>query len=174
MGTPIKNLNYLAAALKPKILSLLDASAENAKQKIYDHLRQYYDEYDPSSRATHTDFYYRRTRQLRNCCKIGEPQVDSGKISIHVYLDTGALNYATEGADPYKTAVAANSGLHGGWDVSHLSDGQVPWSAISGNTGDMFGTGTRIWEEPMRELIEKGKLVAIFKKCARQRGLNIK
>ncbi len=121
-----------------------------------------------------SSWFYHRTDQLRNCCKIGKPKISNGKIGIEVYLDINSLNYTTPGADPYKSLVAANSGLHGGFDISNISAGQVPWSSISGNTGDRFGTGTQIWEEPMRELIENGKLVTIFKRCAKQRGLNLK
>ncbi len=84
------------------------------------------------------------------------------------------MNYSTPGADPYKTVVAANSSLHGGWDISNLSNGQVPWYAISGNTGESFGSGTQIWEEPMRELIDNSKLIAIFKKHAKEHGLILK
>ena len=87
-------------------------------------------------------------------------------------MDIDSLSYNTPGADPYKTVVAANSGLHGGWDVSTME--QIPWSVISGNDGTSYGSGTQIWEEPIRELIDNGKLITLFKKCARQHGLNIK
>ena len=87
-------------------------------------------------------------------------------------MDIDSLSYNTPGADPYKTVVAANSSLHGGWDVSTME--QIPWSVISGNDGTSHGSGTQIWEEPIRELIDNGKLITLFKKCARQHGLNIK
>ena len=108
----------------------------------------------------------------------GNGAVDSyiiiNNCSIEIYLDIDSLDYNAKGADPYKTVVAANAGLHGGWDVSDLSLGQIPWSEISGNTGASFGSGTQIWEEPIRELIDNGKLITLFKKCAKQRGLNLK
>ena len=50
----------------------------------------------------------------------------------------------------------------------------ISWESISGNTGESFGSGTQIWEEPIRELIDNGKLVTIFKKHAKVRGLNLK
>lgn len=174
MAQVIKNLNQLAKALEPKIIAILELVAEDVKQEVDDYLQQYYDEYDPSFGKLLTSFFYHRTDQLRNCCKIRIPKISNGKIGIEVYLDIDSLNYSTPGADPYKTVVSANSGLHGGWDVSNLSSGQVSWSAISDNSGERWGSGTQIWEEPIRELIENRKLVTIFKKCAKQRGLNLK
>lgn len=165
MSTVIKNFGQLSKALESKIKAILDLVAEDVKKEIDDTLDKYCEEYSP--------VYYHRTNQLRNCCKIGKPKISNGNISVEVYLDIDSLKYSTPGADPYKTVVAANSGLHGGWDVSHLPSGQVPWSAISGNTGESFGSSTQIWEEPISELIDNGKLVTIFKKCAKQRGLNI-
>lgn len=170
----IKNLGQFAKALEPKITATLELVAEDVKSEIDKYLQKYYNEYDPSERASFTELYYRRTEQLRNCCKIGKPVVNGNTISATVYLDIDSLKYNTPGADAYKTVVAANSSLHGGWDVSNLQSGQVSWATISGNTGESWGSGTQIWEEPMQELIDNRKLVTIFKKCARQRGLNIK
>ena len=51
---------------------------------------------------------------------------------------------------------------------------QIPWSVISSNDGTSYGSGTQIWEYPMRELFDGGKLITLFKKHAKQRGLNIK
>ena len=167
-------MNQLAKVLETKMVSVLELVAEDVKHEVDDYLQDYYDEYEPAFGKLLSSRFYHRTDQLRNCCKIGKPKISNGKIDIEVYLDINSLNYTTSGADPYKTVVAANAGLHGGWNTSYLVSGQVPWSAIRGNTGDRFGTGTQIWEEPMRELIKNGKLVTIFKKCARQRGLNLK
>lgn len=174
MEQVIKDMSQLAKALEPKIIATLELVAEDVKNEIDKYLQEYYDEYDPAERASSTELYYRRTEQLRNCCKIGKPVVNGNTISTTVYLDINSLKYNTPGADAYKTVVAANSSLHGGWDVSNLQSGQVSWTAISGNTGESWGSGTQIWEEPMQELIDNGKLVTIFKKCAKQRGLNIK
>ncbi len=174
MAQAIKNMGQFAKALEPKIVSTLELVAKDVKHEIDDYLQQYYDEYDPSFGKLLTSWFYQRTDQLRNCCKIGKPKISNGKISIEVYLDIDSLNYDTPGADPYKTVVSANAGLHGGWDMEYLSSGQVSWSAISGNTGESFGSGTQIWEEPIRELIDNGKLITIFKKHAKARGLNLK
>lgn len=174
MAQVIKNMSQLAKALEPKIAATLELVAEDVKNEIDKYLQEYYDEYDPSERASFTELYYRRTEQLRNCCKIGKPVVNGNTMSATVYLDVDSLKYDTSGADAYKTVRAADAGLHGGWDVSHLSSGQVSWTAISGSPRESFGSGTQIWEEPMQELIDNGKLVTIFKKCAKQRGLNIK
>lgn len=166
MAQVIKNLGQFAKALEPKIIAILDLVAEDVKKEIDEALDEYCEEYSP--------VYYHRTDQLRNCCKIGKPYISNGNISVEVYLDIDSLKYNTPGADPYKTMVAADSGLHGGFDIENLSDGQVPWAAISGNTGERFGSGTQIWEEPMQELIDNGKLIAMFKKHAQAYGLNLK
>lgn len=166
MAKTIKNMNDLAKALDQKIKATLELVAEDVKKEIDDTLDEYYTEYSP--------IYYSRTDQLRDCCKIGKTKMNGNRISIEVYLDVDSLNYRTKGADPYKTLVSANSSLHGGWNPSDTSSGQVPWSVISSNDGTSYGSGTQIWEEPMRELIDNGKLIELFKKHAKQRGLNIK
>ena len=172
MAQVIKNMGQFAKALEPKVVATLELVAEDVKKEIDKALEDYYDEYDPSIRASLTSFYYHRTDQLKNCCKIGQPKINGNTMSIEIYLDVDSLSYDTHGADPYKTVVAANSSLHGGWDISTME--QIPWSVISGNDGTSHGSGTQIWEEPIRELIDNGKLVTLFKKCAKQRGLNLK
>lgn len=173
MAVVIKNMNDLKKALMSKINTTLELVAEDVKKEIDEYLQQYYDEYNPAEGKSMSSYFYHRTEQLRNCCKIGETEIVNGTARIKVYLDIDSLNYTTPGADPYKTVVAANSGLHGGWNPSDISGGQIPWSTISSNDGTSYGTGTQIWEEPMNELIHNGKLISIFKKCAKQRGLNI-
>ena len=172
MAQVIKNMGQFAKALEPKVVATLELVAEDVKKEIDEALQRYYDEYDPTFGKMLTSWLYQRTDQLKNCCKIGQPKISGNTISIEIYLDIDSLSYNTPGADPYKTVVAANSGLHGGWDVSTME--QIPWSVISGNDGTSYGSGTQIWEEPIRELIDNGKLVTLFKKCAKQRGLNLK
>ena len=172
MAQVIKNLGQFAKVLEPKVVATLELVAEDVKKEIDEALQRYYDEYDPTFGKMLTSWFYQRTDQLKNCCKIGKPKINGNTISIEIYLDIDSLSYNTPGADPYKTVVAANSGLHGGWDVSTME--QIPWSVISGNDGTSHGSGTQIWEEPIRELIDNGKLIILFKKCARQHGLNIK
>lgn len=176
MAQVIKNLGQFAKALEPKIVAILELVAQDVKKEIDEALDRYYDEYDPDPgdlyAREYKHFWYHRTDQLRDCCVIGKPKISNGIISIEIYLDIDSLNYSTPGADPYKTVVAANAGLHGGWDVSVME--QIPWGMVSGNTGTAYGNGTQIWEEPMRELFDNGKLVALFKKHAKARGLNLK
>lgn len=172
MAQIIKNLGQFAKALEPKIVATLELVAQDVKQEIDEYLQAYYDEYDPAFGKLLTSFFYQRTDQLRNCCKIGKPKISNGTISIEIYLDIDSLSYGTPGADPYKTVVAANSSLHGGWDVNTME--QIPWSIIGNNDGTSYGSGTQIWEDPMHELIDNGKLITIFKKHAKQRGLNLK
>lgn len=167
MPQTIKNLKELSMALESKIKAALELVAEDVKKEIDELLKEYYSEYSP--------IYYSRTDQLRDCCKIGKTKMNGNKISIEVYLDVDSLNYRAKGADPYKTIRAGNAGLHGGYDPSDVSAGQVPWSIVgSGNIGEQYGSGTQIWSEPMEELIDNGKLVELFKKHSKTRGLNIK
>ena len=174
MAQVIKNMGQFAKALEPKVVATLELVAEDVKKEIDEALQRYYDEYNPAFGKMLTSWFYQRTDQLKNCCKIGQPKVSGNTISIEIYLDIDGLSYSAKGADPLKTVIAANAGLHGGWDVDDLSLGQVPWSVISGNDGTSYGSGTQIWEEPIRELIDNGKLITLFKKCAKQRGLNLK
>lgn len=176
MAQVIKNLGQFAKALEPKVVATLELVAEDVKKEIDKAIDDYYDEYDPNpyseGRLVYKKYWYNRTYQLKDCCKIGKPKISGNTISIEIYLDIDSLQYDAPGADPYKTVVAANSSLHGGWDVSTME--QIPWSMISNNDGTSYGNGTQIWEEPIRELIDNGKLITLFKKCARQHGLNIK
>lgn len=172
MAQMIKNLGQFAKALEPKVVATLELVAQDVKAEIDDALQRYYDEYDPAFGKMLTSWFYQRTDQLRNCCKIGKPKIVGNTISIEIYLDIDDLSYSTKGADPFKTVVAANSSLHGGWDVSTME--QIPWNVISSNDGTSYGSGTQIWEDPMRELFDGGKLITLFKKHAKARGLNIK
>ncbi len=174
MAKVFMNFGQFAEMLKPQVVATLELVAQDVKAEIDGALQRYYDEYDPSFGKVLTSWFYQRTDQLRNCCKIGKPKIVGNTISIEVYLDIDSLSYDTKGADPFKTVVAANAGLHGGWDISDFSQGQVPWSAISSNNGTAYGSGTQIWEEPIHELLDTGKLVTLFKKCAKARGLNLK
>lgn len=174
MAQIIKNIGQFAKALEPKVVATLELVAEDVKREIDDALQRYYDEYDPAFGKLLTSYFYQRTYQLKNCCKIGVPKIVGDTISIEIYLDIDSLNYSAKGSDPFKTVVSANAGLHGGFDISDLHNGQIPWSTISGNDGIAYGSGTQIWKEPIQELIEDGKLITLFKKHAKARGLNIK
>lgn len=174
MAQKIKNMRQLAKLLEPKITKILELVAKDVKKEIDEALEKYYNEYDPAVKGSLSSWFYQRTEQLKNCCKIGQARVSSNVVSVEIYLDIDSLNYETDGADPFKTVVSANAGLHGGWDTDNLSNGQMPWDTISGNDGTAYGNGTQIWEEPMKEFIERGKLVILFKKYTKQRGLNIK
>lgn len=174
MSQTIKNIKDLSKVLRSKIISILELVADDVKAEIDDALDRYYNEYDPSDRASRTSFYYHRTNQLKDCCKISQPKIRGNTVIIEVYLDIDSLNYETEGANPYKTIRAGDAGLHGGWDISHFSSGQVSWQAIKNNDGSRWGSGTQIWKEPMDELFGNGKLIESFKRHAKERGLNIK
>ena len=174
MEQMIKNLGQFAKALEPKIIATFELVAQDVKAEIDEALERYYAEYDPSVRQAFSTLWYDRTEQLKNCCKIGKPKVVGNTISMEIYLDIDSLDYDTKGADPFKTVVAANAGLHGGWDVSHFASGQVTWGSISDNDGSSWGSGTQIWEEPMQELFGNGKLAESFKRHAKARGLNLK
>ena len=165
-------MGQFAEILKSQVVATLDLVAQDVKSEIDDALERYYDEYDPEFGIMLTSLWYQRTYQLRNCCKISQPKIVGNTVSIEIYLDIDDLSYSTKGADPFKTVVAANSSLHGGWDVSTME--QIPWNVISSNDGTSYGSGTQIWEDPMRELFDGGKLITLFKKHAKQRGLNIK
>ena len=167
MAKIIRNMNDLSKVLEPKIRQILDLVAEDVKKEIDEALDKYYDEYNPVS-------YTPRTDQLKNCCKISKISKNGTTFDIEIYLDIDSLQYTTKGADAYKTVKAGDTGLHGGWNPSNISAGQVPWEDIENNNSARYGSGTQIWEEPMRELFDNGKLIELFKKYARLRGLNIK
>lgn len=177
MAKVIKNLGQFAEVLKPQVIATLELVSQDIKKEIDDALQRYYDEYDPEEYDAYYTFAkticYHRTDQLKNCCKIGKVKVVGNTMSIEIYLDVDSLDYSIQpGADPYKTVVSANAGLHGGWDVSVME--QIPWGMISSNDGTAYGNGTQIWKEPIEELFTKGKLIESFKRHAKARGLNLK
>ena len=177
MAKVIKNLGQFAEVLKPQVIATLELVAQDVKKEIDEALDRYYEEYDPDPddiyAREYKHFWYHRTDQLRDCCTIGKPRVVGNTISIDIYLDVDSLDYSVQrGADPYKTVVSANAGLHGGWDVSVME--QIPWGMISSNDGTAYGNGTQIWKEPIEELFTKGKLIESFKRNAKARGLNLK
>ena len=174
MAQKIHNFGDFAEALKPQVVATLEKVADDVKKEIDKAIDKYYSEYDPSARQIVGRYWYDRTDQLRNCCKVGQPKISGSTITIEVYLDIDSLNYESPGADAYKTVVAANAGLHGGWDVSNFVKGQTTWGSIADNDGSRWGSGTQIWEEPMNELFNGGKLVTLFKKYAKTYGLNLK
>jgi len=174
MAKQIHNFGELAGALNPQLIAIFEKVADDVKKEIDKALAKYYSEYDPSVRQIVGRYWYDRTDQLRNCCKIGQAKVSGNSVSIEIYLDIDSLNYESPGADAYKTVVAANAGLHGGWDVSSFVKGQTTWDSITDNDGSRWGSGTQIWEEPMNELFGGGKLVSLFKKHAKAHGLNLK
>lgn len=174
MAQVIKNMAQLVKALEPQITATLELVAEDTKQEIDKYLQKYYNEYNPSLGKSFRSHFYHRTYQLKNCCKIGKIHIDNSGVNIKVFLDIDSLHYNSKGAIAYKTIYAANAGLHGGYNINDMQRGQISWSKINNKHGKRFGSGTQIWEEPMQELIDNGKLIAIFKKCAKQRGLNIK
>lgn len=167
-----KTLNYVLKKVAiQKITSILEKVAEDVKAEIDAAINKYYAEYEPGKISNYKKFYYHRTEQLKKCCKISEPSIVDNIIKIQVYLDVASLKYETKGADPYKTMVAANAGLHGGFDPNTKS--VIPWSKIKSNSGTKFGSGTQIWKEPIESLLNDNKLIDSFKKHAKKYGLNI-
>ena len=160
--------------MKPQVVATLEKVADDVKKEIDKAIDKYYSEYDPSARQIVGRYWYEITDQLRNCCKGGQPKISGNTITIEVYLDIDSLNYESPGADAYKTVVAANAGLHGGWDVSGFVKGQTTWGSIADNDGSRWCSGTQIWEEPMNELFNGNKLVDLFKKYAKNHGLTLK
>lgn len=169
----VKNFGTFQAAMSNDVMAVLEDVANEVKEKVDEYLESYYEEYDPRKEDART-WYYHRTGQLRNACKVGEPRIYKNKIMIDVYLDVDSLEYNTPGASAYKTVIAANHGLHGGWNVDDKDNKyQVPWSAIEPESESPTANGTQIWSEPMKELLDNGGLDRLFKQFARQRGINI-
>ena len=170
----VKSLDQMTDIVILKIESILNKVADKVKARVDQELETYYAEYNPEIMYGMKTFYYDRTNQLRDCCKIKPIKKSGNNISIEIYLDIESLNYSTVGADPYKTVMAANSGLHGGWIVHHgVATEQVPYSELGegSNYGDVGGA--RIWANPMEEMFKGGKLREMFIKYAKESGLNL-
>ena len=162
-----KNMNELVRDIQKYLNDLITLVAKDVEKEIDDALAEYYKEYHPK--------HYSRTNQLRNCLRMSKPQITGNNVSIQVYLDIDSLHYSTPGADEYKTVVAADVGLHGGWDVYNQE--VVPWEEINPATHGHLGgqySGTSIWTDPITEIIDKNKIEKWFLQHAKERGLNIK
>lgn len=150
---------------------ILNKIADKVKLRVDEEIETYYAEYSPEILYGMQTFWYDRTNQLRNCCKIKPIVKGLNNITVEIYLDIDSLFYSTKGADPWKTVVSADSGLHGGWEVKYgVATEQIPFSEIGDGSG--FGD-TRIWSNPMREFLEEGKLRELFIKYAKDYGLNL-
>lgn len=168
----VNSASGLTKAIISQCEIMLNKVADKVKERVDQELETYYAEYSPEILYGMQTFWYDRTNQLRNCCKISPIVKGLNNITVTIYLDIDSLNYSTPGADAFKTVVAADHGLHGGWIINHgVAVEQVPWDEISGDYGDIDGAG--IWSKPMKELLEGGKLRKYFLEEANKLGLNI-
>lgn len=167
----VSNERQLSQAIIAKFEVILNKVADKVKQRVDEEIETYYAEYSPEIMYGMKTFYYDRTNQLRDCCKIKPIVKGLNSITVEIYLDIDSLSYSTAGADPWKTVVSADSGLHGGWEVKYgVATEQIPFGEI----GDGSGYGeTRIWHNPMSELLEGGKLKEMFLKYAKEFKLNL-
>lgn len=163
-----KNINELIKELQAELNKIIELIAQDVENEIDNALSIYYQEYHPKR-------YIPRTYQLRNCCHISAPKITGNSISIEVYLDISSLNYTQKGADPYKTVVAADVGLHGGYDITE--EKIIPWKEIDPASHSLTGSeysGTSIWTDPIEDMIKNRWIQEWFIEHARKRGLTIK
>jgi len=171
----IKSLDQLTQitmkAVISKIEKLLDTVAKKVKERVDEEIEKYYNEYDPAW-DTERRYWYNRTEQLRNSCKISPIKKGANSLSVEIYIDIDGLNYSTPGADPWKTVIAADTGsLHGGWVIENgEAKYQVPFNQLNQYVDD---NGVRIWSNPMNALLDNHGLRDIFIEEARKLGLNI-
>jgi len=163
-----KNMADLIKNIRKQLDATILLVAQDVQEYIQKELDKYYSEYDPAK-------YIPRTHQLQNCCVVSQPQIINNSIKVDVYLDIESLHYITKGADPFKTVVSADYGLHGGWDIEdkHI----VPWEQISPqNTGDVDtgGNGTSIWTVPITEILTTKKIRQWFMEAAKKYGLPLR
>jgi hypothetical protein len=164
----------LTKAIISQVEVILGRIADKVKERVDQEFETYYSEYSPEILYGMKTFYYDRTNQLRNCCKISPVVKGLNNITVTVYLDIDSLNYSTPGADAWKTVVAADAGLHGGWVVKHgVAIEQIPWDSLNENSDFSDTDGARIWHNPMKELLEGGKLRKYFLEEAKKMRLDI-
>jgi hypothetical protein len=175
----VNSTDGLSKAIISQCEIMLNKVAVKVKERVDLALEQYYDEYHPEARSEYTTLYYHRTNQLRKCCKIKPIIKGLNNITVEIYLDVESLDYSAEGADHWKTVIAADAGLHGGFEFMNKKndDGsnkemffQIPFSSLN---EDSDYKGTRIWHDPMEELLNGGKLRQYFLEEARKLNLNI-
>ena len=156
-----------AEQLKKYLLShgeiAIKASQEKVFQIIERHLKQFYDEFDPS--------VYERTNQLLKSLVKSEIKQIGNEIVAEVYFDLDKLDYSIK----YLNGAFYKNTFHrepwdkdnDAWVLENAMIGTYPHGGYSYATGN-----TRIWIESMAELTNK--MYNILKKELTLAGIPIK
>lgn len=145
MAKHISNMDQLQAALMPNMVKMIDKLAERVYETLNYFLQEYYNSYDPVS--------YRRTKDFLYSAVKVEPKIKDNKIVASVYIDTESMDNYYE-ATGYQVATWANEELHGGLD-------------IGGNT-------PHVWDDTMKETIDKGELLKLAVQYLRSQGISVR
>lgn len=141
----VNNMKELEKALMKELVEMVDVMAERVYETLNYFLQEYYDSYTPSS-------YRRQYDYLRSAVKV-KPIIKGNKVIASVYIDTDSMdNYYN--ATGEQVATWANEGLHGGLDVGN-------------NT-------PHVWDDTMRETVEKGELLKAAIKYLKDKGYSVK
>ena len=110
MPKKINNMNDLQKALMPAMTKMVDMMAERVYQTLNYFLDEFYNGWTPDS--------YRRTFAfLRSAVKVDAKPYRNG-VRASVYIDYDSMDDYVN-ATGFQVAQWANTGLHGGLEVTH-------------------------------------------------------
>lgn len=137
-------MNQLEKALQPALVKMIDQLTDRVYQTLNYFLNDYYTGWTPSSYQRTRDFLYSAVKVKASPCK--------GGAKAMVYIDYESMdNYVN--ATGYQVASWANTGLHGGWSVSHKP---------------------HVWDDTLGNTIDNGSLLQLAIQYLRSQGFSVK
>jgi hypothetical protein len=143
MPKKINNMNDLQKALMPAMTKMVDVMAERIYQTLNYFLDEYYNGWTPDS--------YRRTFAfLRSAVKVDAKPYRNG-VRASVYIDYDSMDDYVN-ATGFQVAQWANTGLHGGLEVTHKP---------------------HVWKDTINETINNGSLLDMAVQYLRSQGIAV-
>ena len=144
MAQCIRNMRELEKALQPVLVNVVDKLADRVYETLNYYLLDYYTGWTPESYRRTKDFLYSAVKVKAKPCK--------GGAKASVYIDYESMdNYVY--ATGYDVAAWANSGVHGGLDVSHKP---------------------HVWDDTMKNTIDNGSLLQLAVEYLKSKGISVR
>lgn len=144
MAKHISNMNELEKALRPVIMGLVNQLSDEVYETLNYYLNDYYTGWTPASYQRTKDFLYSAVKT--------ETKMIGDKCVASVYIDYDSMdNYVN--ATGFQIAEWANSGLHGGLEVSHKP---------------------HVWDDTMDKTINNGSLLKSAIAYLKSKGISVR
>lgn len=144
MAKHVKNMNELAKALQPVMLTMVNQLAERVYEALNYFLQDYYSGYEPSS--------YQRTKDFLFSAVKVDAQPYKGGVRASVYIDYDSLN-GYSGVTGYQVAKWSDEGLHGGMEVDHKP---------------------HVWQDTIDNTVNSGELLRLAVDYLKSKGFSVR